>query len=130
MVVSGGMYLYGIQVTVDVMKKLLNKGIIKGSNTDNMEDMSEEDILKFNYNDLEPAVEVDGIELWWTPHECRWTDVEGGEVYLCESHMVDFKYGKLPEFNFKHIPFIDELAADLNVETTYLFAPDDCNCCS
>ena len=66
-----------------------------------------------------------------TPHECRWTDIEGDMLLLGDWKEISFGEGKLDSklgYTDDVDRFIKEHMPD--EEPVYLFFPNDCNCCS
>jgi hypothetical protein len=152
MVVSGGIYIYGIKLTTDeLLLRLLEDGYLqitdldwfkkrralharfKHKSEDGTEDEDEDESLVSEcYHKLSvgASTEDQSLELFQTPHECRWTDIEGSEVYFGETIDISFGYGKLEMPVFEHKSKVDELAAKYGCVAVYLFTPNDCNCCS
>lgn len=84
-------------------------------------------LIKEIYDDL---ITNNGFDLVCTPHECRETDIGGNALFIGQSFEMYFQYGKLRIPCFDKKEAIDKIAADLGCEASYVFAPNDCNCCS
>lgn len=69
-----------------------------------------------------------------TPHEARWTEYEGGELYFGVGQHISFGSGVDPWKTKLDVTLLDKLVKNniffKDKEVDYHFIPDDCNCCS
>ena len=150
MVVSGGHYIYGFRVNVATLKRLLKDKVLfyednryysnpiplienfcNDEDPGNFEDDATPEQKKLFY-EVKCALKcsIEGLEIYQTPHECRWTDIDGECLFFGQVKDIYFGFQQLSIPVFDKKDQIDSLAEKVGVKTGFLFAPNDCNCCS
>lgn len=140
MVVCAINVVYGIRLTVENFNKLLKADFIQWDDFVKMGiDIKSDDDLSDFYDAFEEGkidFNIPNVTLIKTPHEVRWTDYDGGVVYLgidCGGYAFE-SYEDYPfqKRNKKSEEKFKDLLTNAGIDETpnYEIIPNDCNCCS